>query len=244
RRNIPAVFVSGGTIKPGHYKGQDLTVVSAFEAVGQYSARRLSEADLLEVERRACPGAGACGGMFTANTMSSAIEAMGMSLPYSSTMAAEDGEKGDSAARSAEVLVEAVRHDRRPRTILTRAAFENAIAVVMALGGSTNAVLHLLAIARAAGVPLTLDDFEPLRERGREDHGDQTPEDDRPGARVRLRRRLTRRDPRGPHQAGGHPGDPLRGAEGRTGHAGDALPHLGDHRRRIGRPGGAHHRRA
>src|SRR5438270_13210809 len=115
RMNIPAVFVYGGTIKPGHYKGQDLTVVSAFEAVGQYGARRLSEADLLEVERRACPGAGACGGMFTANTMSSAIEAMGMSLPYSSTMAAEDGEKGDSAARSAEVLVEAVHHDRRPR---------------------------------------------------------------------------------------------------------------------------------
>jgi len=139
--------------------------VSAFEAVGQYSAHKLSEADLLEVERRACPGAGACGGMFTANTMSSAIEAMGMSLPYSSTMAAEDGEKGDSAARSAEVLVEAVRDDRRPRAILTRAAFENAIAVVMALGGSTNAVLHLLAIARAAGVPLTLDDFETVRER-------------------------------------------------------------------------------
>ena len=165
RLNIPAVFVYGGTIKPGHYKGQDLTVVSAFEAVGQYSARRLSKADLLEVERRACPGAGACGGMFTANTMSSAIEAMGMSLPYSSTMAAEDGEKGDSAARSAEVLVDAVRHDRRPRAILTRGAFENAIAVVMALGGSTNAVLHLLAIARAAGVPLTLDDFETVRAR-------------------------------------------------------------------------------
>jgi len=164
RMNIPAVFVYGGTIKPGHYKGQDLTVVSAFEAVGQYSARKLSEADLLEVERRACPGAGACGGMFTANTMSSAIEAMGMSLAYSSTMAAEDGEKGDSAARSAEVLVDAVRHDRRPRGILTRTAFENAIAVVMALGGSTNAVLHLLAIARAAGVPLTLDDFETVRE--------------------------------------------------------------------------------
>ena len=165
RMNIPAVFVYGGTIKPGHYKGQDLTVVSAFEAVGQYSAHKLSEADLLEVERRACPGAGACGGMFTANTMSSAIEAMGMSLPYSSTMAAEDGEKGDSAARSAEVLVEAVHHDRRPRAILTRAAFENAIAVVMALGGSTNAVLHLLAIARSADVRLTLDDFETVRER-------------------------------------------------------------------------------
>jgi dihydroxy-acid dehydratase len=165
RLNIPAVFVYGGTIKPGHYKGQALTVVSAFEAVGQYSAHQLSEADLLEVERRACPGAGACGGMFTANTMSSAIEAMGMSLPFSSTMAAEDAETAESAARSGTVLVEAVRQNRRPRDILTRAAFENAIAVVMALGGSTNAVLHLLAIAHAARVPLQLDDFEPLRAR-------------------------------------------------------------------------------
>ena len=163
RLDIPSVFIYGGTIKPGHYKGQDLTVVSAFEAVGQHSARELSDADLLEVERRACPGAGACGGMFTANTMSSAIEAMGMSLPYSSTMAAEDGEKGDSAARSAAVLVDAVRQQRTPRRILTRPAFENAIAVVMALGGSTNAVLHLLAIAHAAGVPLALDDFEAIR---------------------------------------------------------------------------------
>ena len=165
RLNIPAVFVYGGTIKPGRYKGQALTVVSVFEAVGQYSAHQLSEADLLEVERRACPGAGACGGMFTANTMSAAIEAMGMSLPFSSTMAAEDAEKAESAARSGAVLVEAVRQDRRPRAILTRAAFENAIAVVMALGGSTNAVLHLLAIAHAARVPLQLDDFEALRQR-------------------------------------------------------------------------------
>jgi len=163
RLNIPAIFVYGGTIKPGHYKGRDLTVVSAFEAVGEHSAKRLSDADLLEVERRSCPGAGACGGMFTANTMSSAIEAMGMSLPYSSTMAAEDPEKAESAARSGEVLVDAVRRQRLPRQILTRPAFENAIAVVMALGGSTNAVLHLLAIARAAGVPLALDDFELIR---------------------------------------------------------------------------------
>ena len=165
RMNIPAVFVYGGTIKPGHYRGEALTVVSAFEAVGQYSAHRLSEADLLEVERRACPGAGACGGMFTANTMSSAIEAMGMSLPYSSTMAAEDAEKAESAARSGEALVDAVRRQRLPRHILTRQAFENAMAVVMALGGSTNAVLHLLAIARAAGVALALDDFETIRRR-------------------------------------------------------------------------------
>ncbi len=163
RMNIPAVFVYGGTIKPGHYRGEALTVVSAFEAVGQYSAHKLSDADLLEVERRACPGAGACGGMFTANTMSSAIEAMGMSLPYSSTMAAEDAEKAESAARSGEALVDAVRRQRLPRHILTRKAFENAIAVVMALGGSTNAVLHLLAIARAAGVALALDDFETIR---------------------------------------------------------------------------------
>jgi dihydroxy-acid dehydratase len=165
RLDIPAVFVYGGTIKPGHYQGRDLTVVSAFEAVGEYSAKKLSDADLLEVERRACPGAGACGGMFTANTMSAAIEAMGMSLPYSSTMAAEDAEKVESAARSAEVLVDAVRHQRTPRRILTRQAFDNAIAVVMALGGSTNAVLHLLAIAHAVGVPLALDDFEAVRAR-------------------------------------------------------------------------------
>jgi len=165
RMNIPAVFVYGGTIKPGHYRGEALTVVSAFEAVGKYSAHKLSDADLLEVERRACPGAGACGGMFTANTMSSAIEAMGMSLPYSSTMAAEDAEKAESAARSGEALVDAVRRQRLPRHILTRKAFENAMAVVMALGGSTNAVLHLLAIARAAGVALALDDFETIRRR-------------------------------------------------------------------------------
>src|SRR5213596_1418639 len=153
RMNIPAVFVYGGTIKPGHHAGRDLTVVSVFEAVGEYSAGRIDAAELLEVERRACPGAGSCGGMFTANTMSSIFEAMGMSLPRSSTMAAEDPETADSAARSAEVLFEAVQARRLPRAILTRKAFENAIAVVMAIGGSTNAVLHLLAIARAAGVP-------------------------------------------------------------------------------------------
>ncbi|HUI65336.1 MAG TPA: dihydroxy-acid dehydratase [Bacteroidota bacterium] len=165
RMNIPAIFVYGGTIKAGHFQGKDLTIVSAFEAVGQYSAGKLSEADLLEVERRCCPGAGSCGGMYTANTMSSAIEAMGMSLKHSSTMAAEDAEKADSAARSADVLAEALRRRILPLQILTREAFENAIAVVMALGGSTNAVLHLLAIAHAANVPLTIDDFEPLRER-------------------------------------------------------------------------------
>ena len=165
RMNIPAVFVYGGTIKPGRYAGRDLTVVSAFEAVGEFSAGKIDAAELLEVERRACPGAGSCGGMFTANTMSSVIEAMGMSLPYSSTMAAEDPEKAESAAQSAAALVEAIRRDVRPRQILTRQAFENAIAVTMAIGGSTNAVLHLLAIARAAGVPLVLDDFETIRTR-------------------------------------------------------------------------------
>jgi dihydroxy-acid dehydratase len=165
RMNIPAVFVYGGTIKPGRHAGRDLTIVSVFEAVGEYSAGRIDAAELLEVERRACPGAGSCGGMYTANTMSSAFEAMGMSLPYSSTMAAEDAEKAESAARSAEALVAAIRRDLRPRQILTRKAFENAIAVTMAIGGSTNAVLHLLAIARAAGVPLILDDFEAIRAR-------------------------------------------------------------------------------
>ncbi|NIR58851.1 MAG: dihydroxy-acid dehydratase [Gammaproteobacteria bacterium] len=165
RLNIPAVFVYGGTIKPGHYRDRDLTIVSAFEAVGQHAAHRISDEELAGVERNACPGAGACGGMFTANTMSSAFEAMGMSLPYSSTMAAEDPEKGDSAARAAEALVGAVHERILPRRILTKEAFENAIAVVMALGGSTNAVLHLLAIAHAAGVALTLDDFERVRAR-------------------------------------------------------------------------------
>jgi dihydroxy-acid dehydratase len=165
RMNIPALFVYGGTIKPGHYAGRDLTVVSVFEAVGEFSAKKIDAAELLEVERHACPGAGSCGGMFTANTMSSAFEAMGMSLPYSSTMAAEDDEKGSSAVRSAQVLVEAIRSDLRPRQILTRQAFENAIAVALAIGGSTNAVLHLLAIAHAAGVPLALDDFEAMRTR-------------------------------------------------------------------------------
>jgi dihydroxy-acid dehydratase len=165
RMNIPSIFVYGGTIKPGHYKGRDLTVVSAFEAVGQYSAHKIDHNELIEVERRACPGAGSCGGMFTANTMSSAIEAMGMSLPYSSTMSAIDAEKAESAAQSAAAVVEAIRNQLLPRQIMTRKAFENAIAVVMAVGGSTNAILHLLAMAHAAEVPLTIDDFEAIRAR-------------------------------------------------------------------------------
>lgn len=165
RMNIPAIFVYGGTIKPGHYDGRDLTIVSAFEAVGEYSAGKIDDQHLLEVERRACPGSGSCGGMYTANTMSSAFEAMGMSLMFSSTMAAEDPEKADSTEKSAYVLMEAIQHRLLPRHILTRAAFENAIAVVMAVGGSTNSVLHLLAIANAAGVKLTIDDFEVIRGR-------------------------------------------------------------------------------
>ncbi|MGH8633820.1 MAG: dihydroxy-acid dehydratase [Burkholderiales bacterium] len=165
RMNIPAIFVYGGTIKPGHYRGRDLTIVSSFEAVGEYTAGKIGENELSAVERRACPGAGSCGGMYTANTMSSAIETMGMSLPGSSTMAAEDKEKHDSAAESAEALVHAIKKELLPRAIMTRKAFENAISVVMAVGGSTNAVLHLLAMAHAAEVPLTLDDFETIRQR-------------------------------------------------------------------------------
>ncbi len=163
RMNIPAIFVYGGTIKPGHYEGKDLTVVSSFEAVGQFSAGKISEETLYGIERNACPGAGSCGGMFTANTMSSAFEVMGMSLPYSSTMAAEDAEKADSTEESAKVLVEAICKQILPSQILTRKAFENAITVIMAIGGSTNAVLHLLAIAQTIGVELNLDDFENIR---------------------------------------------------------------------------------
>jgi len=165
RLNIPSIFVYGGTIKAGNFNGEDLTVVSAFEAVGKYCAGKISAGELLEVERKACPGAGSCGGMYTANTMSSAIEALGLSLPYSSTMAAEDAEKAESAAQSSIALAAAIEKQILPRQLLTRKAFENAIAVVMAVGGSTNAVLHLLAIAHAAEVELTLDDFETIRKR-------------------------------------------------------------------------------
>jgi dihydroxy-acid dehydratase len=165
RVDVPSIFVYGGTIKPGHYSGQDLTIASVFEAVGQFRAGRIAENDLREIERRACPGAGSCGGMYTANTMSSVIEALGMSLPYTSSMAAEDAETADAAERAGRTLTEAISKDLRPSRILTRRAFENAIAVVMAVGGSTNAVLHLLAIAHCAGVALKLDDFEAIRGR-------------------------------------------------------------------------------
>jgi dihydroxy-acid dehydratase len=165
RMNIPSIFVYGGTIKPGKLGACDLTVVSAFEAVGQYSGGQIDGEQLTAIEKNACPGAGSCGGMFTANTMSAAFEAMGLSLPYSSTMAAEDPEKADSAARSAEVLVEAIARNIRPRDLLSREAFENAISVIMAVGGSTNSVLHLLAVARTAGVDLSIEDFETIRQR-------------------------------------------------------------------------------
>jgi dihydroxy-acid dehydratase len=163
RMNVPAIYVYGGTIKPGKWKGKDLTIVSAFEAVGSFSAGKMSEEDFQGIERNACPSVGACGGMFTANTMSSSFEALGVSLLGSSQMAAPDAEKADSAEESARVLVEAIRKDLKPRDIITRKSIENAIALVMATGGSTNAVLHYLAIASAAGVKWTIDDFERVR---------------------------------------------------------------------------------
>jgi dihydroxy-acid dehydratase len=165
RMNIPALFVYGGTIKPGHLEGEDLTVVSSFEAVGQYSAGKIDATRLTAVEQNACPGAGSCGGMFTANTMSSAFEAMGMSLMYSSTMSAEDGEKAENTEAAGRVLVEAIRRNICPRDIITRQSIENAISVIMAVGGSTNAVLHFLAIAHSAKVPFTIDDIETIRAR-------------------------------------------------------------------------------
>ncbi|MDX2254605.1 MAG: dihydroxy-acid dehydratase [Pseudanabaenaceae cyanobacterium bins.39] len=165
RMNIPSLFVYGGTIEPGHLDGEDLTVVSAFEAVGQYSAGRIDEVRLNSVERNACPGAGSCGGMYTANTMSSAFEAMGMSLMYSSTMSAVAPEKAANTELAGQVLVNAIRKNICPRDIITRKSIENAISVVMAVGGSTNAVLHFLAIAHSAGVEWKLDDFERIRER-------------------------------------------------------------------------------
>ena len=163
RANVPAIYVYGGTILPGRYKGQDLNIVSVFEAVGQNAAGKMSDAELLEIERHAIPGTGSCGGMYTANTMSSAFEALGMSLPYSSTMANPHDEKTNSAKESARVLVEAIKRDLKPRDIVTRKSLENAVAVVMAIGGSTNAVLHLLAIAHAADVEWSIDDFERIR---------------------------------------------------------------------------------
>ena len=163
RCNVPAIYVYGGTVKPGHYKGKDITIVSSFEAVGEFTAGRLSEKDFKEIERRCVPGSGSCGGMFTANTMSSSFEALGISLLYSSTMANPDNEKAESTAESARVLVDAIKNQLLPRQIITRKSIENAVSLIMAVGGSTNAVLHFLAIAHAAGVEWTLDDFERVR---------------------------------------------------------------------------------
>ena len=165
RLNIPGLFVYGGTIKPGHLDGNDLTVVSVFEAVGQFGAGTIDQNQLINIEQNACPGFGSCGGMFTANTMSSAFEALGMSLPYSSTMANEDKDKEISTWQSAKALLNMIEKNILPRDIMTREAFENAIKVVMAVGGSTNAVLHLLAIAHSAEVQLSIDDFEVIRKK-------------------------------------------------------------------------------
>ncbi len=165
RTNVPSIYVYGGTIKPGNWKGKDLTIVSAFEAVGEFTAGRMSQEDFDGIERNACPSSGSCGGMYTANTMSSSFEALGMALMYSSTMANPDDEKVGSAGESARVLVEAVKRDLKPRDIVTKKAIENAVAVIMATGGSTNAVLHYLAIADVAGVEWSLDDFERMRKK-------------------------------------------------------------------------------
>ena len=165
RANVPAIYVYGGTILPGRYQGKDLNIVSVFEAVGQFSAGNMSEEDFCQIERRAIPGTGSCGGMYTANTMRSAFEALGMSLPFSSTMANPHDEIVKHTAEAARVLVEAVKNDLKPRDIVTRKSIENAVAVIMATGGSTNAVLHFLAIAHAAEVEWTIDDFERVRQK-------------------------------------------------------------------------------
>jgi len=165
RANVPAIYIYGGTIKPGHYKGQDLNIVSVFEAVGQFSAGKMSEEDFCQIEKRAIPGSGSCGGMYTANTMSSAFEALGMSLPYSSSMSNVEDEVVENTKRAADYLVQAVKADLKPRDIVTKKAIENAVAVIMATGGSTNAVLHFLAIAHAAEVEWTIEDFERMRKK-------------------------------------------------------------------------------
>lgn len=165
RANVPSIFVYGGTILPGRHNGRDLNIVSVFEAVGEHAAGRIDDAELLAIERNAIPGSGSCGGMYTANTMSAAFEALGLSLPYSSTMANVDSQKHESARHSAVALVEAIRADLKPRDIVTRQALENAVAVIMAIGGSTNAVLHFLAIAHAAGIEWSIDDYERMRQK-------------------------------------------------------------------------------
>src|SRR5258706_214832 len=219
RMNVPAICVYGGTIKPGKYQGEDLQIVSVFESVGAFSSGKMSREDFECIERKALPGVGACGGMYTANTMSSSVEAVGMSLPFSSTMAAEDEEKRESAATSMEVLVAAVKKNLKPSDIVTKKSIENAVAVIMATGGSTHGRLHWLPLAHPARDP-------PARARGR------------------VRDRLPRRDPRRPHQARRRPRDPLRGPEGWPRHARDARAHVGPDRQGSGRLRGPHHRRA
>ena len=165
RMNVPSIYVYGGTIKPGNWKGEDLTIASAYEAVGSYSAGKISKEDFVGIEKNACPTFGACGGMFTANTMSSSFEALGMSLMGSSVMAAVDPEKTDSAGDSGRVLVNAIKQNIRPRDIITKKSIENVVSLIMATGGSTNAVLHYLAIASAAEIDWTIDDFERIRQK-------------------------------------------------------------------------------
>ncbi len=165
RLNRPAIMVYGGTIKPGNYKNEKLDIVSAFQCYGQFIAGQISEEERQEIVQRSCPGAGACGGMYTANTMATAIEALGMSLPYSASIPAEDADKKDECRRAGAAILELLKADLKPRDIMTRTAFENAMVTVMALGGSTNAVLHLIAMARSVGVELTLDDFQSVSDR-------------------------------------------------------------------------------
>ena len=165
RLNRPAIMIYGGTIAPGHYKGQDLNIVSAFEALGQKMAGNLSEADFKGIVMNSCPGAGACGGMYTANTMASAIEALGMSLPYSSSNPALSEDKKNECLAAGKAIRLLLEKDIRPKDIMTRKAFENAITVIMVLGGSTNAVLHLIAMAKSVDIPLTQDDFQAISNR-------------------------------------------------------------------------------
>jgi dihydroxy-acid dehydratase len=165
RANVPAIYVYGGTVLPGRYRDQDVNIVSVFEAVGEVAAGRMKHEELSELERQAIPSFGSCGGMYTANTMSAAFEALGMSLPYSSTQANPHDEKVSSTREAGRILVEAVQKNLRPRDIVTHQSIENAVSVIMAIGGSTNAVLHFLAIAHAAGIEWTIDDFERIRKK-------------------------------------------------------------------------------
>jgi len=165
RLNRPSIMIYGGTIAPGHYKGQDLNIVSAFEALGQKMAGELTEADFKGIIQHACPGAGACGGMYTANTMASAIEALGMSLPYSSSNPALSEEKQQECKDAGKAIRLLLERDIKPRDIMTRKAFENAVAVIMVLGGSTNAVLHMIAMAKSVGVSFTQDDFQAISDK-------------------------------------------------------------------------------